>query len=88
MYCEILCKVYCVKYYVCVLGLPGGSVAKNLPDSAGDVEMLVGSLGREETWRRPWQPTPVILPGESHGWRSLAGFSPGGHKQLGMTEVT
>ena len=27
-------------------------------------------------WRRKWQPTPVFLPGESHGWRSLVGCSP------------
>ena len=27
-------------------------------------------------WRRAWQPTPVFLPGESHGQRSLAGYSP------------
>ena len=31
-------------------------------------------------WRRAWQPTPVLLPGESHGQRSLAGYSPWGHK--------
>ena len=30
-------------------------------------------------WRRKWQPTPVFLPGESHGQRSLAGYSPWGH---------
>ena len=30
-------------------------------------------------WRRQWQPTPVLLPGKSHGWRSLAGCSPMGH---------
>ena len=29
-------------------------------------------------WRRPWQPTPVFLPGESHGQRSLVGYSPRG----------
>ena len=29
-------------------------------------------------WRRKWQPTPVFLPGKSHGWRSLAGYSPRG----------
>ena len=29
-------------------------------------------------WRRQWQPTPVLLPGKSHGWRSLVGFSPWG----------
>ena len=37
-------------------------------------------------WRREWQPTPVFLPGESHGQRSLAGYSPQGHKELDTTE--
>ena len=37
-------------------------------------------------WRRKWQPTPVLLPGESHGQRSLAGYSPWGRKELDMTE--
>ena len=32
---------------------------------------------RKIPWRRKWQPTPVFLPGKSHGWRSLAGYSPG-----------
>ena len=27
-------------------------------------------------WRRQWHPTPVLLPGKSHGWRSLVGYSP------------
>ena len=36
-------------------------------------------------WRRAWQPTPVFLPGESHGQRSLAGYSPWGHKGSDMT---
>ena len=31
-------------------------------------------------WRRAWQPTPVFLPGESHGQRSLVGYSLWGHK--------
>ena len=38
------------------------------------------------TWRRRWQPTPAILPGESHGQRSLAGYSPWGCQEPGMTE--
>ena len=38
--------------------------------------------------RRQWHPTPVILPGESHGQRSLAGCSPQGHKESDMTEAT
>ena len=36
--------------------------------------------------RRQWQPTPVLLPGKSHGWRSLVGYSPWGRKELDMTE--
>ena len=37
-------------------------------------------------WRRQWQPTPVLLPGESHGWRSLVGCSPRGRSESDMTE--
>ena len=37
-------------------------------------------------WRRKWLPTPVFLLGESHGERSLAGYSQWGHKELDMTE--
>ena len=37
-------------------------------------------------WRRKWQSTPVFLPGDSHGWRSLAGYSPWCHKESDMTE--
>ena len=39
-------------------------------------------------WRRKWQPTPVFLPGESHGKRTLAGHGPWGHRELDTTEVT
>ena len=39
-------------------------------------------------WRRKWQPTPVFLPGESHGQRSLVGYRPRGHKELDTTEHT
>ena len=37
-------------------------------------------------WRRAWKPTPVLLPGESHGQRSLGGSSPWGGKESDMTE--
>ena len=37
-------------------------------------------------WRRKWQPTPVVLPGESYRQRSLAGYSLWGHKESDMTE--
>jgi len=39
-------------------------------------------------WRRAWQPTPVFLPGEFHGQRSLAGYGPQGRKESYMTEAT
>ena len=39
-------------------------------------------------WRRKWQPTPVFLPGESHGQRNLVGYSPRGQKESDMTEHT
>ena len=39
-----------------------------------------------EPWRRRWQPTPVLLPGESHGWRSLVGCSPWGLEESDTTE--
>ena len=39
-------------------------------------------------WRRAWQPTPLFLPGESHGQRSLAGYGPQTPKEWDMTEVT
>ena len=38
------------------------------------------------TWRRQWHPTPVFLPGKSHGWRSLVSFSPWGREESDTTE--
>ena len=63
-------------------------VVKNLPASAGDVGDvgLIPASGRSP-WRRAWQPTPAFLPGESHGQRSLNGYSPQGHKESDTTEV-
>ena len=46
----------------------------------------VRSLGQEDPGRRKWQPTPVFLPGESHGRRSLMGYSPRGRKESDTTE--
>ena len=37
-------------------------------------------------WRRQWHPTPVLLPGQSHGWRSLVGYSPWGREESDTTE--
>ena len=45
-------------------------------------ETQVRSLGRKIPWRRKQQPTPVFMPGKSHGPRSLVGYSPWGRKEL------
>ena len=49
-----------------------------LPANAGDLYKRCGlnHLVVKMPWTRKWQPTPVFLPGESHGHRSLAGYSP------------
>ena len=49
-------------------------------------ETWIQSLGQEDPWGREWQPTPVSLPGEFHGQRSLAGYTPWGQKESDMTE--
>ena len=54
----------------------GGSVVKN---PLAMQEMWVRSLGQEDSpWRKKGQPSPVFLPGKSHGQRSLVGYSPWG----------
>ena len=40
----------------------------------------------KNSWRKEWLPTPIFLPGEFHGQRSLAGYSPCGYKESGMSE--
>ena len=71
-----------------VSGLEASLVAqlvKNL--SACNVRDLGSIPGLEKNpWRREWHPTPVFLPGESHGQRSLVGYSPWHHKEEDTTE--
>ena len=49
---------------------------------------LLPLLSKETLWRGKWQPTPVLLPGKSHGQRSLAGYGPWGHKRVTYDLVT
>ena len=63
--------------------LGGSQMVKNL---VAIQETWVQSLVGKIPWRRKWQPTPVFLPGEFHGQRSLAGYSPWGRKESDMTE--
>ena len=60
-------------------------MVKNLPAMQ---ESCVYSLGQQDTWRRKWQPTPVFLPGEFHGQKSLTGNSPWGREESDTTKVT
>ena len=53
-------------------GFPGGSDSKESACNAGDLGLISGS--EKIPWRREWQPTPVFLPGEFHGQRSLVGY--------------
>ena len=54
------------------MGFLGGSTVKNLQCGSCRFDPWVGKI----PWRRAWQPTPVFLPGESHGQKSLKGYSP------------
>ena len=68
---------------------PDGSANKDSASNSavtGDMGLLPGSVGKIP-WRRTWQATSVFLPGKAHGWRSLAGYSPWGHKEPDMTEA-
>ena len=51
-------------------------------------ETWVRSLGWKILWRRKWEPTPVLLPGRSHGRRRVVDYSPWGRKESVMTEAT
>ena len=74
------CKVlFCFAFNWSILrDFLGGSVEKNLLTMQGWEDPWVGKI----LWRRKWQPTPVFLPGKSHGQRILAGYSPWGHKRV------
>ena len=64
-------------------GFPGGSDHKEPPAMR---ETWVRSLGWEDLLEKEQLPTPEFWPGESHGQRSLAGYSPWGRKESDMTE--
>ena len=65
-----------------IKGFPGSSEVKASACNAGDPGSITG-------WGRfpgEGQPTPVLLPGKSHGWKSLVGYSSWGYKESDMTE--
>ena len=62
-------------------GFPGSSAGKESSCNAGDSDLIPGKI----PWRREWLPTLVFWPGEFHGQRSLADYSPWGWKELDIT---
>ena len=56
------------------MGFPGGASGSANAVDVRDAGLIPGSEGSPWTWA--WQSTPVFLPGESHGQRNLAGYSP------------
>ena len=61
---------------------------RNPPANAADTGDVFDPWVGKISWRRAWQPTPVFLPGESHGQKSLAGYSPWGRRESDRTEKT
>ena len=74
-------------HYISVLSIQGFPVAQMVENLPAMQEAQVQSLGREDPLEKEWQPTPVFLPGESHGQRSLVGYSPRGHSERVRTQT-
>ena len=68
------------------MGFPGGSGSKESACNA--VRPRFDLWFRKISWRREWLPTPVVLPGKSHGQKTLVGYSPWGCKELDMNDHT
>ena len=85
-------KDYIVYYFNCMIfwkrqNYGYSAVVKTLPANrhrSSGFNLWVGKI----SWSRKWQPTPLFLPGKSHGQKSLAGHSPRGHKESDTTEYT
>ena len=74
---------------------PNMRIIKPIPQVVMRMKWLKGSLvaqsvkpAVQETWRRQWHPTPVLLPGKSHGWRRLVGYSPWSCKESDTTSLS
>ena len=71
------------------VGFPGGSSGKEPTCQCRRLKRRrLDPWDRKTPWRRAWQPSPIFLPGEPHGQRSLVGYSPLSFKESHMTEAT
>ena len=73
-------------YWINIMGFPSGESGEESTCNAGDVRSIPGS--RKIPWRGKWQPALVSTSGTSPGQRSLAGYSPWGHKRVGHNFAT
>ena len=77
-----LTYTHCKTWKLIICDFPRGSERICLQHRRPGFNPWVGKI----SWRRNWQPTPVFLPRESHGHRSLVGYETWTRKELGMTE--
>ena len=80
---EVLCPSGSIPWQCFVLAALVAQAGKRLPAVQ---ETWVQSLGREDPLEKETATTPVLVPGKSHGRRSLAGYSPWGRKEWDTTE--
>ena len=78
---------YCVRFRWYLHSFPGGTCVKEpVCKCRRQKRRGFDPWVEKNPWRRKWQPSLVFLPGESHGQRSLAYYSPWGHKESDTTE--
>ena len=78
-----ICHIYIISYvHIYLRTSQVALVVKKPPANVGNIRDGVGSLGLEITRRRAWQPIPIFLLEESHGQRSLAGYTPWGSQRI------
>ena len=77
--------IYTMEYYLAIKRNSSESVLMRWLNIEPITQSEVSQKEREKyhIW---WHPTPVLLPGKSHGWRNLVGYSPWGRKESDMTE--
>ena len=80
--------IFQLYYAILIRGSQVALVVKSPLAKAGDIRDVGSIPGSRRSLRRAWQPTPVFLPGESHGQRNLAGYSSWGPKESDTTEAT
>ena len=89
VFAEVFPFCHQIVHCVDILGFPGGASGKEPGCQCRRHKRHRFHLWiRKIPWRRAWQPTPVLWPGESPGERSLAAYRPWGRKESDTTEVT